>query len=67
MCRQLNVYRIRLHKNMFISILINCILVIILKAVIILPQLTSSNVQDSYIKQVRMQFIPLPFFLISFN
>ena len=53
--RQLNVYRIRLHKNMFISILINCVLVIIMKVVIILPQLTSSKVEESYIKQVSKQ------------
>lgn len=51
--RQLNVYRIRLHKNMFISLLLNSILVIVFKVFTILPQISTSAIKDSYIKQVN--------------
>ncbi|EFX69925.1 GPCR-like protein, family B [Daphnia pulex] len=49
--KQLNVYRIRLHKNMFISILLNSILVIVFKVFMILPQIATSGKKDSYINQ----------------
>ncbi|XP_057370225.1 calcitonin gene-related peptide type 1 receptor-like [Daphnia carinata] len=49
--KQLNVYRIRLHKNMFMSILLNSILVIVFKVFTILPKLTNTSVKESYVDE----------------
>ncbi|XP_045024611.1 calcitonin gene-related peptide type 1 receptor-like [Daphnia magna] len=49
--KQLNVYRIRLHKNMFMSILLNSILVIVFKVFTILPKLANISVKESYVDE----------------
>lgn len=53
--RQLNVYRIRLHKNMFVSILLNSIFVITFKTVAILPSLDPTSPLKDYVKQVLIK------------
>ena len=50
--RQLSVYRIRLHKMLFVSILLNSIFVITFKTVAILPSLDPTSPLKDYVKQV---------------
>ena len=53
--RQLNVHRVSIHKNFFMSLLLNSVMVIVFKCVVILNELNGPAKIPSIAEQVSRQ------------